>query len=68
MGKLSPAQQRTRARVETMIRIMAPGLNLLLAAGDRISRLIEPEDHGYYPPQVGAAAAPPPRPPRDGER
>jgi hypothetical protein len=23
----------------------------VLAVGDRLSRLIEPEDHGYYPPR-----------------
>ena len=28
---------------------MAPGLDAVLAAGDRISRLVEPEDHDYYP-------------------
>ena len=51
MAPLTPGQRRTRARVETGIRFAAPGLNLLLAVGDRLSRLIEPEDHEYYPPR-----------------
>ena len=30
---------------------MAPALDAVLAVGDRISRTVEPEDHGYYPPR-----------------
>ena len=46
---LTPAQERTRDRVETVIGLMAPALTLVLAAGDRISRIVAPEDHEYYP-------------------
>ena len=46
---LTPAQRRTRERVETLIGFAAPFLDLLLAVGDRISRIAEPEDHEYYP-------------------
>ena len=28
---------------------MAPALTLVLAAGDRLSRIVAPEDHEYYP-------------------
>ena len=28
---------------------MAPGLDMILATGERISRVVEPEDHDYYP-------------------
>ena len=49
MAPLTPEQRRTRERVETLIRIMAPGLNLVLAAGERLSRIVEPDDHEYYP-------------------
>ena len=49
MAPLTPDQRRTRERVETLIRIMAPGLNLVLAAGERLSRMVEPDDHEYYP-------------------
>ena len=60
MATLTPSQQRTRARIETGIRLAAPALNLLLAVGDRVSRLIEPDDHEYYPPREPRPAAPPP--------
>jgi hypothetical protein len=51
MAVLTPGQRRARARIETMIRLAAPALNLVLAVGDRVSRLVEPEDHEYYPPR-----------------
>jgi hypothetical protein len=62
MAPLTPAQRRTRARVETLIRVMSPALNLVLATGERISRLVEPEDHEYYPPRTGQVEPPPPAP------
>jgi hypothetical protein len=46
---LTPEQRRTRDRVESVIRLMAPGLNLVLAAGERLSRIVEPDDYEYYP-------------------
>ena len=49
MAPLTPGQRRTRDRVETLIRLMAPGLNLVLAAGERLSRFVEPDDYEYYP-------------------
>jgi hypothetical protein len=72
--QLTPSQIRTRERVEALIKLMAPGLDMILAAGDRISRLVEPEDHDYYParpyvepgpvePSAAAVAAPEPRKP-----
>jgi hypothetical protein len=66
VAHLTPEQRRTRARVETMIRLMAPGLSLVLAIGDRLSRLVEPEDHGYYPPRETALE--PPRPGEDDDQ
>jgi hypothetical protein len=49
VANLSPDQRRRRDQVETLIRIMAPALNLMLAAGERLSRLVEPDDPDYYP-------------------
>lgn len=46
---LTPAQLRNRERVETLIGVAAPFLDLLLAVGDRISRIAEPQDYEYYP-------------------
>jgi hypothetical protein len=59
VAPLTAEQRRTRDRVEALIRLMAPGLNLLLAAGDRLSRLVEPVDHEYYPPRQGQVEPPP---------
>jgi len=52
MAPLTPDQVRRRERVESLIRLAAPGLNLVLAVGERVSRLVEPEDHEYYPPRT----------------
>ena len=52
MAPLTPDQLRTRERVEGVIRLMAPALNVVLAVGERVSRLVEPEDVEYYPPRV----------------
>jgi hypothetical protein len=52
---LTPDQRRKRERVETVISIAAPALNLLLAFGDRLSRIVEPEDSEYYPVRSGLA-------------
>jgi hypothetical protein len=60
MPPMTPDQVRTRRRVENVIRVIAPALDLVLAAGDRISRVVEPEDVEYYPPRVtrGSDATP----------
>ena len=68
MAPLSADQLRTRERIEGVIRLAAPALDLVLAVGDRLSRLVEPEDTEYYPPRVSreSAAPPPPPPPPEG--
>ncbi len=66
MAPLTPDQVRRRERVESLIRLAAPGLNLLLAVGERISRLAEPEDHEYYPPRT-RGGSPQPAPPAPGQ-
>jgi hypothetical protein len=48
MAVRSPSQLANRARIEALLRLAAPALDLLLAAGDRISRVagrneIEPQ-------------------------
>jgi hypothetical protein len=50
---------RTRERVESLIRLVAPGLNLVLAVGERVSRIVEPEDPEYYPARVEGGDVPP---------
>jgi len=58
MAALTSEQRRTRARIESLIRLASPGLSLVLAVGDRLSRLVEPEDHGYYPPRESSLEPP----------
>jgi hypothetical protein len=58
---MTPDQLRTRRRVEGVIRVIAPALDLVLAAGDRISRVVEREDVEYYPPRVTRGADQTPR-------
>ncbi len=59
MSPLTPDQLRTRHRVESAIRLMAPALDLVLAVGERISKLVEPEDVEYYPPRSSREGTPP---------
>ena len=66
MAPLTPDQLRTRERVETAIRIAAPALNLVLAVGERISKIAEREDHEYYPPRTRLGTEPPPASVSDG--
>lgn len=51
MTQLTPSQRQRRDRVETVIGLMAPALNIVLAAGERLSRLVESDDPEYYPPR-----------------
>jgi hypothetical protein len=67
IAPLTPDQLRTRERVESVIRLAAPALDLLLAVGDRLSRLVEPEDHEYYPPRTTTGTEPPPPGPRQAD-
>jgi hypothetical protein len=60
VATLTPAQRRRREQVETLIRLMSPALNLVLAAGDRLSRIVEPDDPDYYPVRTTGPEGPPP--------
>ena len=51
MAQPSPAQRAWRRRVETALGIVAPALDLLLAAGDRLSRAVERDDLDWVPPR-----------------
>ncbi len=61
MATLSPAQRRWRARIETMLRLAAPALDLILAAGDRLSRAVEREDLDWVPPRRALAPSETPK-------
>ena len=58
MAPLTPSQRRNRERVEGLIRLAAPALDLVLAFGDRVSRIVEPRDVEYYPPRVSSDEPP----------
>jgi hypothetical protein len=64
VGELTTSQLRTRERVESLIALAAPALDFVLLMGDRLSRVVEPEDHEYYParplaePNEGISARP----------
>ena len=51
MAQPSPGQLLWRRRVETALAIVAPALDLLLTAGDRLSRTVEREDLDWVPPR-----------------
>ena len=56
MTDLTPGQIRVRERIEGVIAVAAPALDLVLAVGDRVSRIVAPADHEHDP--VRAAAEP----------
>ena len=60
MAGLTPDQLRTRRRIESLIRLMAPALDVVLAVGDRVSRAVARDDIEYYPPRVRREESPPP--------
>jgi hypothetical protein len=62
MAPMTPGQLRTRRRIEGAIRLMTPMLDLVLAVGERVSKLVEPEDSDYYPPRVTRHSERPPDP------
>jgi hypothetical protein len=41
---MTPTQHRVRDRIEALIRLAAPALDLLLVAGDRVSRAADRGD------------------------
>ena len=57
MSELTPQQQRLREQFEGLIGAAAPFLDLVLGVGDRISRIVEPQDHEYYPVRSGTDAS-----------
>jgi hypothetical protein len=44
----TPEQQIRRRRFESVIGLMAPVLDLVLATGERVSRVLAPEEDEYF--------------------
>lgn len=64
MAELTRDQRLTRDRVERVIAAIAPALDLVLAAGDRLSRIVERQDSDPRPVRAprGPALLSPSRP------
>jgi hypothetical protein len=45
----TPRQRIWRDRAEMLVVAVAPGLDLLLGVGDRVSRALAPGESDYYP-------------------
>jgi hypothetical protein len=46
---MEKGDSQSGGRLEVVISAAAPLLDLVLAVGDRVSKLLEPEDYEYYP-------------------
>jgi hypothetical protein len=59
---MTPREVAARDRIETLIGVAAPFLDVVLGVGDRISRIVEPGDNEYYPIRSGGPVALPGEP------
>jgi hypothetical protein len=60
MAQLSPRQEAARARIEALIRISEPALDLVLSAGERLSRIVQRDelDAPLARPLAGSSGSP----------
>jgi hypothetical protein len=63
----TPQQVARRERFEGVIGLMAPFLDLMLSAGERLSRAVGPEDEYYPIRSAGEAFSLPARQPQAAE-
>lgn len=49
----TPKQQRRSDRVEAVLRVGAPFLDLLLLVGERVSQIVAPSGEDYYAVRPG---------------
>ena len=64
MATLSATQRAWRGRIEAALRLAAPALDLVLAAGDRLSRAVERDDLDWVPPRSALSPTDSATPPR----
>jgi hypothetical protein len=57
MATLTANQRAWRGRIEALLRLAAPALDLYLAAGDRLARVVEREDLDWVPPRTALSVA-----------
>ena len=55
MAMLTANQRAWRGRIEAVLRVAAPVLDLYLAAGDRLARAVERDDLDWVPPRTALA-------------
>jgi hypothetical protein len=60
VAPLTPTQEQIRDRIEALIRLAEPGLDLLLNVGDRVSRIVGGGDE-TEPLAVPPGERPPPQ-------
>jgi hypothetical protein len=53
---VTPEQRLRQQRFESLISLVAPALDLLLATGERASRILQPGSDDYYPIRPAAEA------------
>jgi hypothetical protein len=53
---VTPEQRLWQRRLEGLIGFAAPALDLLLATGERASRILQPGEDDYYPIRPAAEA------------
>jgi hypothetical protein len=58
MAELDETERTRRSRVEGLIAVAAPFLDVVLGIGERISRIAEPTDHDYSPIRPGGDRPP----------
>ena len=63
-----PPNPVLRRRIELAIRVVSPLLDLMLAVGDRVSRVLDREDPDYLPARMPGAGESAPRGLRPRER
>lgn len=61
MAPPSPTQLAWRGRIEALIRLARPALDLVLAAGERLSKTVERDDLDWTPPRTVSAPTVPAR-------
>lgn len=52
---------KLKRRIEVVIRVIAPVLDLMIMVGDRVSRVLEPDDPDYVPARMAREGASAPR-------
>ena len=57
----TPTDTVVLRRIERVIGLLAPVLDLVLAVGDRVSRVLEPDDPYYAPPRMRRVSGSAPR-------